>query len=165
MVHYIRYLRTPQIKDAPKKSFDVSAVVAIMTDLGDAFFTRELTLHARIIDATKSGEILHITEAEWQPHSRAVKVNLHVSAKYANRLVVMHITTKETIASLKYCEAPAIVDTWSSTFNLTSKSKVEPLVERRLPLRDRPAVRMWEETGDSIARHIWCVVSPKSVMP
>lgn len=165
MVHYIRYLRTPQIKDAPKKSSDLSAVVAVTTDLGDAFLAYNVTLHARIIDAAKSGEILCTVEAEWQAHSRAVRINLNVPPKFANRLVAMHITTRETITALHCGKTPDVVDIWSSTFNLKSQTKVEPLVERRLQLLGRPAARMWEETGDSIARHIWCVVSPALVIP
>lgn len=165
MVHYIRYLRIPQISSTAKKSLDVSAVAAVTSDLGDTYFAQDMTLHARVVDATKSGETLCEIEVYWKAHSRAVKLKLNVPVKHTNRLVAMHITTQETIGALARFKAPAVVDVWSSTFNMKPNSEVDTLVERRLPLKQASPARMWEETGDSIARHIWFVVSAPPLPP
>lgn len=158
MVYYIRYLRTPQVGEASKKGLEITAVVAVTTDLGDSFLSDDVTLLVRVVDATKSGEILCVSEIAWKSGMRASKVNLQCSAKHSNRLVYLHITTRNTIASLTDCDVPAIVDVWSARLTMKPKSKAEALVERRLQLQGKSRVRIWEETGDSIARHIWFVV-------
>ena len=159
MVHYIRYLRTPQIGEASKKSFEITADVAVTTDLGDSFLSADITLLVRVVDATKSGEILDATEISWKSGMRAAKINLQCNAKHTNRLVYLHVTTRDTIASVTACNVPTIVDVWSTRFISKPKSKAEALVERRLQLQGKSWARIWEETGDSIARHIWSVVS------
>ena len=159
MVHYLRFLRTPQIADVSKKTIETTAVAAVTTDLGDSFLSHDVTVIARIVDATKHGEILCSSEVSWKNGMRAAKISLQCSAKFAGRLVHLHLTTRDTISAYAACEVPAIVDVWSSPFAVKAKAKAEPLVERRLQLRGKSQARIWEETGDSIARHIWFVVS------
>lgn len=159
MVHYLRFLRTPQVADISKKTIEVLAVAAVTTDLGDSFLSQDVTIIARIVDATKHGEILCSSEISWKNGMRAAKINLQCNAKYTGRLVHLHLTTRETISAYASCDIPAIVDAWSSRFTIKAKAKAEPLVERRLQLQGKPQARIWEETGDSIARHIWFVVS------
>lgn len=163
MVHYIRYLRTPQIKDVSKKAFELSAVVAVTTDLGDSFYSEDVTLVARLVDATKNGEILCSLHVAWKAGSRAAKVNLECNVKYSGCLVNLHVTTRDTISAQISKTPPAIVDIWSTSFILKPKSRADPLVERRLQLHSKSSARIWEETGDSIARHIWLVVSQMHV--
>lgn len=160
MVHYIRYLRTPQVEAATKKCVDVSAVAVIETDLGDSLLSRDVTLIARIVDATKKGEILCSKDLSWKPGTRALKLLLECNPKYAGRLVYVQLTTRETISASSSDLTPPIVDVYSSHFVLKPKGKPELLVERRLALIGKPDARIWEETGNSIARHIWFVVSP-----
>lgn len=163
MVHYLRFLRTPQAADASKKSIDISAAAAVTTDLGDSFFSQDLTIIARLVDATKSGEILCSSEVLWKTGSRAAKVALSCNAKLAGRLVQLHLTTRDTISAHASCEVPAVIDVWSSPFTIKSKAKAQPLVERRIQLQGKSQARIWEETGDSIARHIWFVVSASTI--
>lgn len=159
MVHYIRYLRTPQIKSSSKKALNVSAVAAVTTDLGDSFFSQDVTLVARLVDATNRGEILCSAEVSWKNGFRAVKIDFECPAKHSGRLASLHTTTRGTISALASAEAPAILDIWSSPFSLKPNAKAELLVGRRLPLEGKLTAKIWEETGDSIARHIWFVVS------
>lgn len=159
MVHYIRYLRTPQVKNASKKALEISAVAAVTTDLGDSFLAQDLTLVARVVDATENGEVLCLAEVEWKSHSRATKIDISCPSKFMERLVTLHVSTRDSVSATLTSKSSAVVDIWSSTFHLKLKAKAEPLVERRLQSHGRVPVRIWEETGDSIARHIWSVVS------
>lgn len=159
MVHYIRFLRTPQVSDVSRKSLDVSAVVAVTTDLGDAFLSQDLTLVARIVDATRNGEILCSAEFSWKVGCRAVKISVPCNPKLNGRLVCLQVTTRDTIAACASCQVPAVVDIWSTAFHVKPRAKSEAVVERRLQLTGKSTARIWEETGDSIARHIWFVVS------
>ena len=163
MVHYVRFLRTPQVADVSKKTIEVSAVIAVTTDLGDTFFSQDVTILARLVDATNSGEILCSSECPWKSGARAAKINLQCNAKHAGRLVYLHLTTRDTLLAHASCDVPAIVDVWSSAITIKAKAKAEQVVERRLQLRGKSQARIWEETGDSIARHIWFVVSPTTI--
>ena len=159
MVHYIRFLRTPEVKNVSQKSIEVTAVLAVTTDLGDSFLSENVTLIARLIDATKSKEILCTSDLQWKVGARALKLNITCSPRYVGCLVYLHMTTRDTIASLTSCRLPAIMDIYSAQFSLKPRIKSEPLVERRLMLCNKSSANIWEETGDSIARHIWFVVS------
>lgn len=159
MVHYIRFLRTPQVSDVSRRSLDISAVAAVTTDLGDAYLSQEITLIARIVDATRNGEILGSAEFPWKAGSRAVKINVPCGSKIQGRLICLQLTTRDTISVCSSHDIPAVVDVWSSPFHIKPRAKAEILVERRLHLSGKSIARIWEETGDSIARHIWFVVS------
>lgn len=155
MVHYIRYLRTPQVDDVNKRGIEVSAVVAVTTDLGDTFFARNISLLARVVDVTKSGEILASNEVAWHDSSRAVKIRIILPLKLMNRLVTVHVTTKDSLNAVSQSAVPSILDVWSASLSLRSEGRAKRVVERRLQLPGKCLVRQWEETGDSIARHIW----------
>lgn len=156
MVHYVRLLRTPQIATS-KKAIDVSAVVAVTTDLGDALFPADVSLVAEVVEAHFPYETLCTTSLEWKSTSRALKFNIQCPGKYLSRPALLHVTTKETVDALKAMHVPRIVDVWSVEFALSDKQRTEPVVERQLWLGNKSRLRMREETGDSIARHIWFV--------
>ncbi|KIW25856.1 uncharacterized protein PV07_08993 [Cladophialophora immunda] len=154
MVQYIRFLRTPR-SDVGKKTVDISAVVAVTTDLGDAFFGEDVELLANVVEANHPNGILCSQAIQWQASSRALKFAVHCPGKYISRPVRLHVTTKETETASQSLEIPKILDVWSCVFLLSNKQRTDPIVERRIVLSNRSVVRMWEETGDSIARHIW----------
>jgi len=161
MVHYLRFLRTPQIENVSKKAVEITAVAAVTTDLGDSFLSQDVTIIARVVDGTTThGEVLYSTEVSWKGTMRAVKVNLQCNIRVLGRLVHLHLTTRDTISAHASYGIPAIVDVWSSQFTVKAATRAEPVVERRLQLRSKSQARILEETGDSIARHIWLVVSP-----
>ncbi|OAL23169.1 hypothetical protein AYO20_11037 [Fonsecaea nubica] len=154
MVQYIRFLRTPQ-SDVGKKAIDISAVVAVTTDLGDAFFSEDVELLADVVEANSPHGVLYSQTIKWQASTRALKFAVHCPGKYLSRPVRLHVTTKETETASQALEIPKILDVWSCVFLLSDKQRTDPIVERRIALSNRSVVRMWEETGDSIARHIW----------
>ncbi|KAK5064223.1 hypothetical protein LTR84_000056 [Exophiala bonariae] len=156
MVHYIRLLRTPQTATS-KKAIDVSAVIAVTTDLGDALYPADVSLHVEVVEANYPHDTLCATSLEWKATSRALKFTVQCPSKYLSRPALLHVTTKETTDTLKALHIPQILDVWSVEFSLSDKQRTEPVVERRLWLGNKSCVRMTEETGDSIARHIWFV--------
>ena len=154
MVHYIRFLRTPQC-DLSKKGIDVSAVVAVQTDLSDALLGQDVALVADIVEANSPNGILHSQSVRWQATSRALKFAMQCPSKYASRSVRLHVTAKEAESTSKQLNIAEILDVWSCEFYLLDKQRSEPMVERRLILSNSTSVRIWEETGESMARHIW----------
>lgn len=154
MVHYIRFLRTPQTTTS-KKTIDISAVVSVTTDLGDSLYLSDVDLVAEVVQANYPYETLCASLLEWKSTSRALKFTIQCPGKYLSRPALVHVTTKETSDALKALSVPKILDVWSVEFPLSDKQRAEPVVERQLWLRNRSRVRIREETGDSIARHIW----------
>lgn len=156
MVHYIRFLRTPQTQ-ASKKTIDITAVVAVTTDLGDAYYSLDADLVVEVVEANRPHGILHSQVFPWQASSRALKTNVNCPGKYTSRSARLHVTTKATQSTYSSSAVPKILDVWSDTFVLSDKQRTEPIVERELLLPNKSHIRMWEETGDSIARHVWYV--------
>jgi hypothetical protein len=154
MVHYIRFLRPPQCAIL-KKSVDVSSVVAVQTDLGDALLNDQITLVAEITNVKEPYDVLYTQDLQWEATSRALKFTLQCPAKYIAQRVRLHVTTLQTQATLKAKRIPEVIDIWSSELLLADQERAEPLVERQLVMHNKTISRSWEEMGESIARHIW----------
>lgn len=154
MVHYIRFLSTPQVSISQKRIIAISAPLAVTTDLGDAYLTHDVELLLRLVD-TRSNTLLGQQKYPWKGGSRAVKTALQCDGKLMGRSVRVHVTTAETQKALDSIAIPKILDVWSSTFSLGDKVRSEPLVARQIPLQGGSTLCLWEETGDSIARHVW----------
>lgn len=154
MVHYIRFLSTPQVSVAQKKVVNVNAPLAVTTDLGDAFFRYDVKLIYSLIDI-ETQDLLAEQIIVWKASSRALKTSMTCNGKYLGRKVRAHITTAETRIILASKKIPRILDVWSSPFELADKTRSEPLVARELALSNGSRLQLWEETGDSIARHVW----------
>ena len=152
MVHYVRFLSPPQVSETQKKLLTVSAVLVVTTDLGDAFFAEDVDLQVRIVRAQKNLDVIHEQTVFWKGQSRALKVSFQCPGKYAGQSVRMHAAAPrlETSGSV-----PMILDVWSMPFELTDKQRAEPLVGRELLLHNNTNLKIREEIGDSIARHVW----------
>lgn len=154
MVHYIRFLRTPQT-EVGKKSVDISAVVAVTTDLGDSLYPLDADLIVEVVETNRPHGVLQTQTIKWQATSRALKFAVSCPGKFMSRSARLHVTTKETTSTIESLGIPEILDVWSPAFTMIDRQRTEPVVERQLLLPNKSRVCMWEETGDSIARHIW----------
>lgn len=150
-MHYIRFLSPPQVSEAQRKTLIVSAVLAVTTDLGDAYFPEQIDLMIRVIGKQRDAKVLCEQEVTWKPASRALKVALQCPGKYASEHVRVHVATcvKESTS------IPNVLDVWSMAFELANKQRAEPLVDRKLQVSNNTSLTIREETGDSIARHVW----------
>ena len=154
MVHYIRFLRPPQC-DASKKGVEISAVVALQTDLSDALLDQDVVLIANVLEANYPNGPLHSQLLHWQAALRVLKFTILCPSRYISKSVRLHMTTKETESASKQLAISNILDVWSCEFRLSDKQRSEPFVERRTPLPNKTNVRIIEEIGESMARHIW----------
>lgn len=150
MVWYIRFLKSPKIN----QHGHVRALITITTDLGDGFYPIDLTLHAII-----TGEDNWTSEwrtVEWKSGMRNLWidiVNVDADPPVDSRLVVNSKQSKEgnriSIESI-----PEILAVWSDTFD-KGKSQAGGMIERRYRTPSDSERTIVEETGESIARHIW----------
>lgn len=153
MVHYIRFLRTPQVTATNKKRVDISGVIAVTTDLGDAYYSQSLELTARLYENHPGGSDLQVQPMTWKEGSRALKFTVSYTGSISTKPVVLHVAA---IDRVHVSGVSTFVDVISEPFQLIHGQRTEPVVERKLSLPyNKSYIHIWEETGDSIARHIW----------
>jgi len=171
-MHYIRFLKPPRLLAGSTPT--VSAKVTVTTDLGESFLFSELILlvELELDDGTNVGKGC---EYLWkgQDGMRSIEVKLLVPStlRRSGKNFKMLIRPKDIIYSVDSFSAAL-----KSYLTINSKQggvlavrsmKIDPnppangqssvvtsMAERVFRSGHRE-VRIWEETGESIARHIW----------
>ena len=158
MVYYVRFLKAPQLD-----SRSIRALITITTDLGDAFYPGNVTLHALVQDT--NANVSSSWESDWhQFRWTAGNRNLWITIKNITpgarsnyRLVVS--SAKATFGDIITLEnMPEILGARCLTN--------EHLTERRYRTQAGYDQSIFEENGESIARHIWYVTDLNcSILP
>ncbi|KAJ5675614.1 hypothetical protein N7462_008511 [Penicillium macrosclerotiorum] len=156
MVYYIRFLKTPRFQQQ-KKSVFISALICITTDLGDDFLAEDVDLVATWIQHS-SQKVRYQAPLQWQAGSRQLSILLgpFSSNDVARQTAVLKIqlpsVDKDTLGDNT---TPLVISGSSAPFG-PQWEPAEKLIQRDLNITGnvRP-LKIWEETGNSIARHIW----------
>ena len=153
MVWYIRFLKTPKFH---QKS-NVRALITVTTDLGDAFYPRDLTLHAMIVTTESEKDWMSEWQTvNWKIGMRSLWIHidhLDTGTPVDLRLVVNSEQSKEG-SSVSLENIPEILGVWSDTFDWIEKVATN-MIERRYRTHHGKSMAIFEETDESIARHIW----------
>jgi hypothetical protein len=167
MVYYIRFLKTPRTQIVKPGLIAVSALISITTDLGDAFLAEEVGLQAQLIDAsdpnTKSNAILQENTYNWEAGRRELPISIgpfKVESKTSNVVLAIGPKTASTLVTdlSDPQKVPLVISGWSAPFSVAQHIPAEKVIERRFVLQNDIQLRIWEETGNNIARHIWLVL-------
>lgn len=166
MVVYIRFLKPPSIHPSRKANHvTLRAVLTITTDLGDAFYDHPLALSISICQLEFHSPVrsLRNTSLQWHPGARAVpliwdfKPPSNTWDLLPLSLYVSSTAGRTTVPGSPHLNAiPEVVTACSDSFTLVEGSVAARSVLRRFRLG--PEARelwIWEETGESIARHVW----------
>lgn len=168
MVYYIRFLKPPKFhqekknvklsRPQQKKSVFITALICITTDLGDDFLAEDVDLVATWAQRSPR-ETIDQTSLKWQAGSRQLSISMgpysidHVSQHEA----VFQIRT-QTIPQdiLEIDTTPLVISGCSAPFKWQSEP-AEKLIQRDFSIASKSglSLKIWEETGNSIARHIW----------
>ena len=153
MVWYIRFLKLPRLDEKCR----VRALITITTDLGDDFYPTDLSLQATIVTTDYEGNWMSDWQTmKWKSGMRALWidiVNVNAGPPIDLRLVVNSIRSVEG-NSVSLDHIPEILGVWSDTFD-SVKKQASNVVERRYRTDSGYEGAVLEETGESIARHIW----------
>lgn len=152
MVWYIRFLKSPKLD----QKGHVRALLTITTDLGDVFYPTDLTIYAIIVTARYEEWMSEWQTLKWKSGMRSLWVefrNTHASPPEPLRLVVNSSRSRGANAVL-LDNMPEFLGVWSDTFD-RDKNQAGSIVERRYRTDSSPERVIVEETGESIARHIW----------
>ena len=160
-MRYVRFLKTPRV--VAEKGTDkhhIYCLVTITSDLGDSFLPYDVQLSAEVLSSDPSERILVWRTAHWSAGMRSLPITFPSPKSRASSLRVrVGVESKSTFDEYsRLCEQEnrGIVSAWSAPFTTSSGSgETVKLVERRFRLPDHTQVKIWEETGESIARHLW----------
>lgn len=161
MVFYIRFLKTPRLQKQKGGLFSVSALVCITTDLGDAFLAQDVHLLATL-QTEHSQKVLYREPLKWTAGKRELSIILGpFSEQISHQTVVLGLNAIDPRRPEPRLfdplfgtgNVPLVISGWSTSFGGPQLMVAEKLVKRRFG--DRLDLRIWEETGNSIARHIW----------
>lgn len=162
MVYYVRFLKTPKAQIQKGGLFSVSALISITTDLGDDFLADDASLQVRLLDATELS-VLHQTSCRWQAGRRELPLNLGPFRRVSTS-TKLQLSIGSSDVEYSHCDkldnfesTPVVISGWSAAFAASSTTPADKLIERRFQLCRDIQLRIWEETGDDFARHIWSV--------
>jgi hypothetical protein len=156
-MRYIRFLKPPKIQGNT-----ITALITITSDLGDCFYNDEVLLAASIHSADPLGDIYIRRGFKWTPDMRSLPISLDISSCDIDWPAKLHVTLRNSPRSDHFeehysgLERRCILSAWSDVLDPPQGvSEASKTVERRFtPLSGR-TLGIWEETGESIARHIW----------
>ncbi|KAI8935966.1 hypothetical protein NX059_007470 [Plenodomus lindquistii] len=160
-MRYIRFLKTPRVVcDKSPSRPHVQCLVTVTSDLGDSFLPYNVQLTAELLacDSHHHETVLAWGFVQWTAGMRSlpIKLPLPKSSGASTPLRFKVGTTPKSTAdefqglATEYCSS--IVSAWSAPF--TGSSEAPRLVERRFQMATG-TLNIWEETGNSIARHLW----------
>ena len=166
MVYYVRFLKTPRIQTQKSGSCIVSTLICITTDLGDSFLSQTVRLLVTIAQERTGPSILHQEEVIWHAGKRELSISLGpFPLELSRRQIVLGVGPIDAQQQKKGSvlsdhipsgsNVPLVISGWSASFGGSWPLVAEKLVERRLVFGDTLRLNVWEETGNSIARHIW----------
>ncbi|CAI7662934.1 unnamed protein product [Penicillium glandicola] len=156
MVYYVRFLKTPRIQQQ-KGSVYISALICITTDLGDSFLAEDVDLMV-IAGGNSSGAIFQKT-TKWNASNRELAITLGpLPSNLAQQSMALTVKVPQLpgYSIPEYPPIPLVVAATSAPFGPQSMP-AEKLVQRHIQYSGSELVpiQIWEETGNSIARHIW----------
>ncbi|KAL8955218.1 MAG: hypothetical protein Q9193_006843 [Seirophora villosa] len=155
MVYYIRLLKPPTF-DQEENLHDkvrLRVVMAITTDLGDAFYPGELSIFIGIITAADAHRLGPVT---WKPGTRCLKFQINIHLRYLTALTRLFFTCSDAldVDSLVLGKVPDVISAWTDDFT-GHKALFDDVVIRRFALQRERGLDIFEKNGESIARHIW----------
>ncbi|TKA27716.1 hypothetical protein B0A50_04817 [Salinomyces thailandicus] len=152
-MHYIRFLKTPKV-DVDNSTVSLKAVITITTDLGETFHPKPLDLVATLRSPDEDGEIYLRRRLQWPGNgARSVPIQLDISRQDIEWPACLHVALQgPKIQGF----LPPVVDVWSGSMNpVKGEFSSGWRVERRFTSLAERTLSLLEDSGDSIARHLW----------
>lgn len=162
-MHYIRFLKTPVLSYTKSKQSTcrIQALITVTSDLGDSFFPEDLLISAFLLyEGDETRKPVHRQKHQWKAGMRSLHLQYHINLDNPERLMQLMIVAKDIEDAyhehqkISLTNIPRITSVWSESF-ACGKKPLKKEVERRFQLPGDNNMVIREETGESIARHIW----------
>ena len=163
---YIRFLSAPKVTST-STSIYLDIIITITTDLGDCFYPNNTTLCSTVRLENNTDKIVKNNSIDWRPGYRCAKSSFQISANKVLEPFHINVTSEsknEVNDNLSPYEIRAIHAISSATITMNDgMAIVENLARRTLHVSDSTEVTIWEDIGESIARHIWFVLESDAI--
>ncbi|KAH7323625.1 putative methyltransferase-domain-containing protein [Rhexocercosporidium sp. MPI-PUGE-AT-0058] len=165
-MHYIRFLKSPKnIKDS-RGVHHLSAVITITTDLGDSFLYSDLPLLVelediygnKLVNGGKAKEYLWKSSDGFKGLPIEIPIGIQtIRAGAEANIVVRAKEDLHMVESFGHALGykPHCTEDEGGVVTLRGNTKRSGMVERVFKYGDGRKIEIWEEAGESIARHIW----------
>lgn len=168
-MRYIRFLKTPRIVREKNSSKPyLSCLITITSDLGDSFLAHDITLSAELVDA-ETDEIIVWKSVQWHG-GRTLPIALPLSKSRSARPIRVRVGVEpkspyDEFSRLLDEDVRGTVSVWSAALDPSSPgNEAKKLAERRFRVGNGELMSIWEETGESIARHLWYLSPMQFIM-
>ncbi len=136
----------------------LKAVLTVTTDLGETFYPSDLELVATLRSVDHDGDIYLRRRVPYKAGARSVPIAFNLNYQDVEWPACVHVSLNRgsTHAAKATGFLLPIVDVWSGVLNPV-KGRMESgrRVERRFTSLAEREVSLFEDAGDSIARHLW----------
>jgi len=169
-MHYIRFLKPPRV--LPSSPQTLSAKITVTTDLGESFLYADVSLVVELEYGNRSS-VVEGKEYLWKGRDgmRSLEVSIPMiitGKRYSYPIVRMLVRPKEDKYAMDTFgailgevnihnseNAGGIVAVRSMDVYLNGQKDSTPSMAERIFSSTGKEIRICEETGESIARHIW----------
>ncbi|KAL8635741.1 MAG: hypothetical protein Q9228_006800 [Teloschistes exilis] len=157
MVHYIRFLKPPRLSVNPKLSWrpSLTTLITITTDLGDVFYPGDAEVHVALAEADN---VTSLGTVCWKSGMRCLRIEIQVALHAVKYPAGFFFTSCGSLHmdSLQLGQLPDIVSAWTEDFHAEDGMKLDSSVTIRcFSIPNGQVLKIYEENGDSIARHVW----------
>ena len=168
-MHYIRFLKSPKVVGEGDEKALV-AKITIATDLGESFLAADVAVHVCVVGSAGDGILGPGKEYVWRGREgmRSLEVNLPIKRVRKVDVVRMCVCatgeactdTFESVLGLdhqgrKMENRGGVVTARSLEIDVRSGQTTGTGMVERVFRNERAEIHIWEETGESIARHVW----------
>jgi hypothetical protein len=176
-MHYVRFLKSPKLVrvriDARDERQSVDAKVTVTTDLGESFLAADIGLVVCLVDGDGKNTFGPGKKYLWNGSKgvRSLEVSVPVARGLRMGRVRMVVSPKEELykagtfeqvlgrEATNEDESGGVVAIRSMEINLQDGKPVGTGIAERVftPTagEETKEIHIWEETGESIARHVW----------
>lgn len=161
MIYYIRFLKPPKISTVDHARSVVKALITVTSDLGECIYPADLPLWVTLFSpGDDQPAILSTRDFFWKRGMRCLSIEIDQRqipmATWAARMMVT-AHRRAVVDALSSETIPDFVSAWSDSFGSDATQGNSQWVMRRFEPREGIALNIREDTGESIARHVWWV--------
>lgn len=160
-MHYIRFLKPPAIRQHGTERY-IAALLTLNTDLGDEFYIQDVELNVILsINDNRLSDYLAECTVKWRAGMRALpfKAKLKPLSKLMSCFV--EVAAKDPMLGQVdlvggSMHLPVIIPARNIMIVAPrGPAEADKMLLRTINLGSDVKLLIWEEAGDSIARHVW----------
>lgn len=161
-MHYVRFLKPPKVQGQGAER-RLTALCTLTTDLGDDFMPADTDLEVSLNANDAAAGVLGSQTVRWAAGMRAVPLELKIAPMAAGLCFLEVKPSDGSLARAVYAAGdeaclrmPIIVPARSVlVIPPQANSEADRMILRNVDLGQYGTIKVWEESGESIARHIW----------